>query len=273
MMSRVGRVPKVDTLVPELLVTVEGDEIKHSGALAIPQNYKGYTEENQAVWRELFQKQWENLQDIAFPTWLDAIDKIGVTGAYIPKLTDIQSKLMSFTGWQPVPISGFLDASDYFTYLANRQFPTVVNVRKREEMEFIALPDIFHDAFGHLPMHSHPVFADFLQLFGRTALRATTEQQLVEMQRLYWWTVEYCLIRVNGKLKVCGSGHMSGIQESRHSLTDAVEKRPFSLEAVINQEFNPHELQPIMFVIDDYEQLFDAMAAKAKEFGCSLYES
>ncbi len=270
MLSRVGKLPKFDANVPDNLVKVKNNEIFHDGPLSLRQEYEVYTEEDQAVWRELFRRQWDNLQDIAFPTWLESIDKIGVTGERIPRFTEIRERLIKLTGWQPVPISGFLDAADYFMYLANRQFPTVVNIRKREEIEFIALPDIFHDGFGHLPMHSHPVFADFLQLFGRTALRAKTEEQLLQMQRLYWWTVEYCLIRVDGKLKVCGSGHMSGLQESRHSLTDAVEKRPFSLEGAINQDYNPHELQPVMFVIDSYDELYDAMATKAKEFGCEL---
>ncbi len=248
----------------------EKGEILHGGPLATKQNYDEYGEEAQSVWRDLFHHQTENLKDIAFPPWLEAMEKIGVESERIPRLCDVREKLVKLTGWGPVPISGFLDARDYFAYLAKRQFPTVTNLRTREEFDFIVLPDLFHDAFGHLPMHSHSIFANFLQLFGKTALQAQTDEQMVEMQRLYWFTVEYCLIRMDGELKVCGSGHMSGIKESRHCLTDEVEKRPFVLEDVCKQDFNPHILQPVMFVIDSYDQLYEAMETKAKEFGATL---
>jgi phenylalanine-4-hydroxylase len=254
----------------ELLTIDPTGEIIHEGPMATKQRYETYTEDDQAVWRELYKRQTENLEEIAFPTWLEAQETIGVHGQQIPRLCDIREKLMELTGWGPVPVDGFLDARDYFAYLAKRQFPTVPTLRTRKEIEFIVAPDLFHDAFGHLPMHSHPTFANFLQLFGRTALAAKTDEQMVEMQRLYWFTVEYCLIDLDGTLKVCGSGHMSGIKESRYSLTDAVEKRPFSLKSVCAQDFNPHVLQPIMFVIDSYDQLFEAMSAKADELGVEI---
>ena len=133
--------------------------------------------------------------------------------------------------------------------------------------EFAVLPDIFHDAFGHLPTHSHKVFADYLQLFGKTALQAKTEEQIMQMQRLYWFTVEYGLIEEDGKIKCAGSGHMSGIKELHYSLTPAVEKRPFVLEDVVNQNFNPHILQPVLFVLQSFDELYEAMEVKAKEFG------
>lgn len=244
----------------------EEGEIVHGGALATRQNYDEYSRENHAVWQLLFTTQKANLKEIAYPVWLEAIDKIGLRHDRIPKLSDIADQLYPLTGWSPVPISGFLSAVDYFTYLSQRRFPTVTTLRPRECLDFIVEPDLFHDAFGHLPMHSHPVFAEFLQLFGESAMKAKTERQIVEMQRLYWFTVEYCLIRVDGELKVCGSGHMSGIKESRYSLSDAVKKRPFKLEDVVDQDFNPHILQPVMFVIEEYEQLYDAMRRKSREF-------
>jgi phenylalanine-4-hydroxylase len=252
--------------IPAPLERDECGEIVHSGALSTQQHYSDYTSENHAVWQLLFTTQRANLKEIAYPAWLEAIDKIGLRHDRIPKLSEIADILYPLTGWTPVPISGFLSAIDYFTYLSQRRFPTVTTLRPRESIDFIVEPDLFHDAFGHLPMHSHPVFAEFLQLFGKTAMRAKNERQLLEMQRLYWFAVEYCVIRVDGELKVCGSGHMSGIKESRYTLSDEVEKREFNLEDVVNQDFNPHVLQPVMFVIDTYEQLYDAMSKKAREF-------
>ena len=258
---------QMEMLAEEGFKVDEKGEIHHQGPLSIHQDYEKYTEEDHDVWKTLFTSQWENLQGIAYQPWLDAIEAIGLVPDYIPKLSEVGEIISSKTGWQPVPISGFLTAKEYFSYLAQRKFPTVVSMRPRESLEFIVEPDLFHDGFGHLPMHTHPVFADFLQLFGESALAAETDQQMLELQRLYWFTVEYGLIRVKGQVQVAGSGHMSGIKESRFSLTDDCEKLPFELEAVCQQDFNPHILQARLFVMDCYDQLYDAMSAKAKEIG------
>ena len=234
-------------------------EIIHDGPLAVQQNWEQYTKEDHAVWEFLYQKQLENLQDIAYTPWIDAMATIGVHRQQIPKLGDVARLMHELTGWIPVPISGFLAAEDYFAYVAKRQFPTVVTMRKWENWEFQSDPDMFHDAFGHLPMHADAALADFLQLFGQVALKSTSEQQVQELTRLYWFTIEYGLIREHSKVKVCGSGHMSGFKEARYSLSDEVEKRPFIFEDVIQQDFNPHILQKTLFVMDSYEQVFEAL--------------
>lgn len=257
--------PKI--LLPKHDVTIDAKgEILHNGPLAVKQNWESYTEEDHAVWALLYKNQLENLQALVYSPWLNALDKIGLQPTQIPKFIDLAQRMNEMTGWIPVPIAGFLTPFDYFAYLAKRQFPTVVRMRTRDGWEFQVEPDLFHDAFGHLPMHSDPVLSDFVQLFGRAACNAKTEQQLTELTRLYWFTVEYGLIREKGKIKVCGSGHMSGFKEARYSLSDAVEKRPFNLEEVVRQDYNPHVLQEVLFVMESYEQLFEAMAIKAKEF-------
>ena len=245
-------------------------EVIHSGPLATRQNYDSYSDEHHAVWSLLYAKQFNNLQDIAYSKWLDAMSSIGLRADRIPRLGDTAEKLCKLTRWIPVPVAGFLTAKDYFWYIAHRQFPTVPTMRSFKQIDFIVDPDLFHDAFGHLPMHSDPVFADFVELFGRVAYQLDDEAKILQMSRLYWFTVEYGLIREHGKIKVAGSGHLSGFQESRHSLTDAVAKRPFKLEDVVNTAFNPHVLQDTLFVMDSYEQLTDALIRKAKEFGVSV---
>ena len=268
MESKIRRIqlPQIEAPLPR----DAAGEILNDGPLGTRQNWAQYSEEEHDVWRTLFTRQRANLEEIAYTPWLDAADTIGLTADGIPLLSAITERLYPLTRWQPVPISGFLDATDYFSYLAKRQFPTVVSIRKREQLEFCVEPDVFHDAFGHLPMHSHSTFADFLELFGKTALSAETEEQMTEMQRLYWFTVEYGMISEGGKLKICGSGHMSGIKEARFSLTSAVEKRPFVLEDVCRQPFNPHILQTTLFVLESFDQLFEAMEIKAREFGVPL---
>lgn len=256
----------LEELSPGVFVDAQG-EIIHDGPCAVRQNYAEYTEEEHGTWEILYTRQWDNLQDIAYEPWLEAIKDIGLCSDRIPKLSETTRVLQEATGWVSVPVSGFLSAKDYFIYLSKRQFPTVPQIRARENIDFVVEPEIFHDGFGHLPMHTHASLADFIQLFGRTALAATEEWQLKQMERLYWFSVEYCLISTDKGLKVCGSGHLSGIQESRYSLTDAVEKKEFRLPEVCEQDYNPHKLQPVMFVIDSYEQVYDAMRQKAEEWG------
>lgn len=245
-------------------ISIQNQEIIHKGPLVTAQNWKDYTPEAHKLWQFLYEKQLQNLQGIAYSPWLDALGTIGINRQEIPKLTDIAALMYPLTQWIPVPISGFLKASEYFHYVAKRQFPTVVRLRPKEVWEFQVEPDLFHDAFGHLPMHVDRVFADFLQLFGQMALRAN-EHQVTELSRLYWFTVEYGLIHENGEIKVCGSGHLSGFKEARYSLSDAVKKHPFDLETVIHQEFNPHVLQEQLFVMDSFSQVFEALKRYEKK--------
>jgi len=251
--------------VPEVIFAPDG-EIIHNGPLAVQQHWDQYTKDDHKVWAFLYAKQLENLHDIAYTPWLDAMQTIGIHRQQIPKLGDVAKLMHEITGWIPIPISGFLEPEDYFAYIAKRQFPTVVRIRTWDSWEFQVEPDLFHDAFGHLPMHADNVLADFLQLFGQAALNATSEQQVLELTRLYWFTIEYGLIRENNKIKVCGSGHMSGFKEARYSLTDEVEKRPFVFEEVIQQDYNPHVLQKVLFVMESYNQVFEALEQHIKHY-------
>ncbi len=253
------------TQVSDLIIMPDG-EILHNGPLAVQQNWDQYTQADHDVWAFLYTKQLENLSDIAYTPWIDSMQTIGIHRQMIPKLGEVGKTMQGLTDWIPVPISGFLNPGDYFAYLAKRHFPTVVCIRTWDSWEFQVEPDLFHDAFGHLPMHADVALADFLQLFGQVALSATTEQQLNELARLYWFTIEYGLIRENGKTKVCGSGHMSGFKEARYSLTDEVEKRPFVFEEVIKQDYNPHALQKVLFVMDSYEQVFAALESHIQRY-------
>ena len=250
---------------PDILIAPNG-EIIHNGPLAVRQNWDEYTKDDHEVWAFLYEKQLTNLKDIAYTPWIDAMQTIGIHRQRIPKLGEVAKLMHGLTGWIPIPISGFLKAEDYFAYVAKRQFPTVVRIRTCDSWEFQVEPDLFHDAFGHLPMHADTALADFLQLFGQGALNAKSEQQVLELTRLYWFTIEYGMIRENGQIKVCGSGHMSGFKEARYSLTDEVEKRPFIFEDVIKQDYNPHVLQKVLFVMESYEQVFEALEQQIKQY-------
>ena len=171
------------------------------------------------------------------------------------------------TAWSAVGVSGFLPARDFFGCLAGRRFPTTVTVRPREQLDYLPEPDIFHDVFGHVPLHANPVFARFLQRFGAIASSASSAEQTEAMARLFWFTVGFGLVRERGAIKVYGSGLISSAGDAANALGDGCDRRPFTLEGVMAQPFEIDRLQEVLFVIESYEQLFDVADHAARMLG------
>ena len=225
----------------------------------IEQRPAEYTKENQAVWQLLFDRRMKHLENVGSSAFLRGIKAIGLEKSAVPDLKLMNSRLEPITGWRAVAVSGFLEPTLFFQCLAERRFPTTVIVRPMEQLDYLPEPDIFHDVFGHVPMHADPVFADFLQRFGAIAATAKTPAEVRMITRLFWFTVEFGLIRENGETKVHGSGLISSMADCMNALSAKCERRPFSLEAVLQQEFEIDHLQPVLFVIDSHQQLFDAV--------------
>ena len=229
----------------------------------IGQKYEGYTEENQEVWQTLYDRQMEFLADRASNVYLDGARSINLVRDHIPHLDgdrSINRFLQELTGWQSCAVPGYLPAKSFFACLAHRRFPTTIVIRNREAIDYLPEPDIFHDVFGHVPLHADPVFADFLQTYGRAALSASDDEDTARLARLFWFTVEFGLIREEGRLKLYGSGLISSPGESKHALESAeVDRRPFELDRVCDTDFEIDHYQPILYVLDSFEQLRDAM--------------
>jgi phenylalanine-4-hydroxylase len=156
-------------------------------------------------------------------------------------------------------VSGFLPAAAFFEMLAARMFPTTTWLRARESMEYTPEPDIFHDVFGHVPMHAHPVFADFLQRYAKICSGFIKDPVSLErMGRLFWFTVEFGLIRQDGGIKVYGSGLISSHGECSRVLAGGCEVRDFDLDAVLNQEFDTGAMQPVLYAVESFEQIYEA---------------
>ena len=224
----------------------------------VQQDWSAYTNEQHEVWSILYRRRMASLAHTASNVYLSGARTIGLRPDRVPDLADVNRRLAPITGWSAVPVSGFIPAADFFRFLAHRQFPTTVIVRPREQLDYLPEPDIFHDVFGHVPLHADPTFADFLQRFGSVATRARTEEETGQMARLFWFTVEFGLIR-EGSVKVYGSGLISSHSDAANALSDQCDRRPFSLEAVINQPFQIDRLQDVLFVVDSFGQLFDAV--------------
>ncbi len=233
----------------------------HSPAPAffITQDWPAYSVEDHAVWQTLYARRMETLALTGSAVFLEGAATIGLGPDEVPDLRRVNARLAARTGWSAVPVSGFLPAREFFACLAERRFPTTVTIRSMAQLDYLPEPDIFHDVFGHVPLHAHPVFADFLQRFGQAASRAVTEEQVEAMARLFWFTVEFGLVQEGGRVKVYGSGLISSHGDAANALGPQCERRPFSLAAVLAQPFQIDRLQDVLFVVDDYAQLFQAV--------------
>jgi phenylalanine-4-hydroxylase len=270
----------------------------------ITQAYGRYTRENHDVWRDLFTRRWSILEQQVSRQFIEGMHILKLSGDRIPLLDDwvadrdieiaggvkvgkgtrlegVNTFLRRASSWASHAVPGYLPAKAFFACLAQREFPTTVLIRPREVMDYLPEPDIFHDVFGHVPLHTLRVFADFLQTYGKAALLCDDEEHVKRLGRLFWFTVEFGLIREGGEIKVYGSGLVSSHSESAYSLTGVWEQggvtvpdctpravpeyRPFELERVCGTDFEIDHFQPIYYVLESFEQLRDAMNRYAEQ--------
>ena len=213
----------------------------------------------------MFDRQMIFLKDNASKTYLDGAALINLRRDRIPPLSEINSRLHPLTKWQSRAVPGYLPPKAFFACLSRREFPTTIVIRPKQSIDYLPEPDIFHDIFGHVPLHADTVFADFLQTYGKAALEATDEKDVERLSRLFWFTVEFGLIKENGRIKVYGSGLISSPGECTHSLeSPEVDRRPFDLDRVCDTAFEIDHYQPILYVLESFDQLRNAMTTYAK---------
>ena len=227
--------------------------------------YPDYPQEDHDNWKFLFERQMKLLPGRAGAAYLAGVDKLGMTADRIPALADLSAALEREAGWRVARIPGLLHERDFFTLLSERRFPSTDYIRGSDELDYTPAPDLFHDIFGHMPMLTQPAFADFYQLFGQAALGAEgIDRQSLE--RIHWFTVEFGLIRDPEEIRIFGAGVLSSKDEVVHAL-DQAEQRPFSMQAVIDQDYEVWHLQPVLFVLESFQQLVDEFEAWARERG------
>jgi phenylalanine-4-hydroxylase len=270
----------------------------------ITQNYTRYTPADHDVWHDLFTRRWSVLEQQVSRQFIDGMKVLRLSGDRLPLLDDlvldrdievaggkkltkgtrldgINKFLQAQSKWASYGVPGYLPAKAFFACLAQREFPTTVLIRPREVMDYLPEPDIFHDVFGHVPLHTLKVFADFLQSYGKAALLCEDEVHIKRLGRLFWFTVEFGLIREDGKIKVYGSGLVSSHAEAEYSLKGQWEKkghsapdctprevpeyRPFDLDRICDTDFEIDHYQPIYYVLESFEQLRDAMNDYAEQ--------
>jgi phenylalanine-4-hydroxylase len=225
----------------------------------LTQDYAKYTQEDHDTWKMLYSRRMDSLKDNGSEIYLSGARLIGLEPNKLPNLNDVNARLAARTGWAAVGVGGFMPPVVFFRCLAARRFPTTLTIRPRAKLDYLPEPDIFHDVFGHVPLHADPVFADFLQHFGALAAVSPGEKETEEMARLFWFTVEFGLIKEAGRTKVYGSGLISSHGDAANALGPNCDRRPFDLDAVIAQPYEIDRMQDVLFVVDSFEQLFAAV--------------
>lgn len=229
----------------------------------VQQPWDDYSAVDHQVWQQLYRRQREVLQGRACDAFLQAQDAMGMTPDHIPKFSELNTVLGQATGWQLIGVEGLLPELDFFDHLANRRFPVTWWIRRPDQLDYIEEPDLFHDLFGHVPLLMLPEFADYMQAYGRGGVKAhgIGPEALVHLTRLYWYTVEFGLIRQPDGLRIYGSGIVSSAGESVHCLDSAAPNRiGFDLRRIMRTRYRIDSYQKTYFVIDSFQQLMDATA-------------
>ncbi|HTV34719.1 MAG TPA: phenylalanine 4-monooxygenase [Methylocella sp.] len=224
----------------------------------IDQNFEGYSEAEHRLWTKLYERQAELLPGRACDAFMHGLEALDLHGAGIPDFARVNEKLMALTGWQIVAVPGLVPDAVFFTHLASRRFPAGNFIRRPEELDYLEEPDVFHDVFGHVPMLTDPVFADYIQAYGKGGLRALKLGHLQNLARLYWYTVEFGLLATLQGLRIYGAGIVSSYAESIFALeSDSPNRLGFDLERVMRTPYRIDDFQEVYFVIPSLEFLLD----------------
>lgn len=215
------------------------------------------------VWQLLFTRQIQNLNDKRSAIYLSCIENMHsvLNADQLPDFTQIKDWFQSRTGWAIVEVPGLIPVTEFFRLLANKQFCSSTWVRRLENLDYLEEPDMFHDIFGHVPLLSDPTFSSFMQKFGELGVKHASNKDVeIQLQRLYWFTVEFGVIQEDG-LRSYGADILSSFGETNHVSSGEVTCSPFSLETIISTSFRTDTIQQQYFVLESFQQLFDSINA------------
>lgn len=225
-----------------------------------PQDWASYTPADHDTYRRLYERQAAQLPGLACDAFIEALPLLGVKDR-IPRFEEINERLHRATGWEIVAVPGLIPELPFFTLLANRKFPVTDWIRKPEEFNYIVEPDVFHDLFGHVPMLFDPTFADYVQRYGAGGIKAHELGAGEKLSRLYWYTVEFGLIRQPDGLRAYGAGILSSVGELKHAvLSDEPRRLPLDLLRAMRTRYKIDTYQANYFVIKSFAELFELTA-------------
>lgn len=232
---------------------------KNSSYVAKPLDANGnvhYTTEENAIWQELMTRQLPIITGRACKEYMHGLDLLNFSHERIPQCHEISAILKKTTGWELEPVPALIPFDRFFTLLANKKFPAATFIRKREELNYLQEPDIFHEIFGHCPLLTNQAYADFTHTYGKLGLTASPEDRVM-LAKLYWFTIEFGLIQQSGGLRIYGGGILSSPSETPYCLESCeAQRKKFDILEILRTPYRIDIMQPIYYVIDDFDVLF-----------------
>jgi phenylalanine-4-hydroxylase len=229
----------------------------HVGEDWLEPHQRDYTSDDDAIWNDLFARQMDILPGRACGAFMAGLQKLHLNRGGVPEFAKLSEELGALTGWSVVPVPMLIPDHVFFWHLANRRFPAGNFIRSRESFDYIQEPDVFHDVFGHVPMLTDPVFADYMHEYGKAGWKAMRYNRLKALGALYWYTVEFGLIREGDELRIYGAGILSGPREAVFALEGRSPNRiMLNVDRVMRTDYVIDDLQPTYFVIESFEDLY-----------------
>lgn len=224
------------------------------------QIYSDYTDEDFRVWKILFDRQMDILSQTVSRNYLDALQIVNFRNDKIPDFNEVNSTLNDLTGWNLHVVPNISPQKEFFKYLSEKKFTATCWLRSFEQLDYIEEPDMFHDVFAHVPLLSNTAYCNFFKGISDIALEHIDDPKAIELLgRIYWFTIEFGLIRENDKLKIYGAGIISSNGETKHCLSNECEKLNFDVNKIMSTNFRTDILQDKYFVIDSFDQLYNAL--------------
>lgn len=216
-----------------------------------------YTAEEDSVWRDLYARQIQVIENRACEEYIEGLRLLDLPNDHVPQCKEVSDSLTKATGWGIQPVAALIPFDEFFTLLANKKFPAASFIRTREELDYLKEPDIFHEVFGHCPLLTNQVYADFIQKYGELGLKATQKERVL-LARLFWFTIEFGLINTKNGLRIYGAGILSSKEETIYALENSTpQRKKFSPLDALRTPYRYDIKQSIYFVIDSYRDIFD----------------
>ena len=242
-----------------LIKTRLGREVEVNEDYTVDQNWEHFTPEEHDRWDRLYARQNALLPGRACKEFMEGIEKLELSKSGIPNFDDLSDRLEKLTGWRVVAVPDLVPDEVFFDHLANRRFPAGNFIRSEEQLDYLQEPDVFHDVYGHVPLLANPVFADYMEAYGKGGQRAMGQGVLKNLARLYWYTVEFGLIKTDEGMRIYGAGILSSKSESIYCLEDDSPNRiMFDLKRLMQTDYIIDDFQQTYWVINSFEELLEA---------------
>ena len=234
--------------------------MKNTSIRPTKQIYRNYTEEDFKVWNILFKKQLKNLKGIVADEFIVALNDLNFSSEKIPNFNEINNTLKNITGWTIKTVPNISPPDEFFSNLSQKKFTTTCWLRSMSQIDYLEEPDMFHDVFAHVPLLSNKEYTSFFKEIGQIAMSVIEDPiKLKKLQRIYWFTIEFGLIRKYKKFKIYGAGIISSKEESKNVLSNKSKKKKFNVNSVMNHSFRIDVVQDTYYYIDSFKELISSL--------------